>query len=69
MLEPRKAAVGFDERELLELARIIADGDEKEALAFPRESVYRKVVRSQQGRLKSHLDTAGDPVDRFRQGR
>jgi len=49
--------------------RIITDGDEKEALIFLRKSVYNKVSRSQQGKLKSHLDTGGEPVERFKTGR
>ena len=56
MLEIRKTAVALDEEELLELQRIIIDRDEKEALLFLKKSVYDKVARSQQGRLKSHLD-------------
>jgi len=34
MLEIRKTAVSFDERDLLELERIVTDGDEREALGF-----------------------------------
>ena len=68
MLEIRKAAIAFDEKELLELERIITDGDEKEALMFLKKSVYDKITRSQQGKLKSHLDTGVNPVERFRRG-
>lgn len=66
MLEIRKAAIAFDENELLQLERIVTDRDEKEALRFLKKAVYDKIVRSQQGRLKSHLDTGGDVVERFR---
>ena len=69
MLEIRKTAIALQEEELLELVRIITDGDEKEALIFLRKSVYNKVSRSQQGKLKSHLDTGGEPVERFKTGR
>ena len=65
MLEIRKTAVGLDEKELLELERIITDGDEKEALVFLKKAVYDKVARSQQGKLKSHLDTGVNPVKGF----
>jgi len=65
MLEIKKTAISLDEKELLELERIITDGDEKEALRFLKKAVYEKVERSQQGRLKSHLDTGGNPVERF----
>jgi hypothetical protein len=67
MLEIRKTAIAFEEEELLELEQIIVDRDEKEALIFLKKSVYDKVVHSQQGKLKSHLDAGGDPVKRFRQ--
>ena len=66
MLEIRKTAISLDEQELLELERIITDGEEKEALIFLKKSVYEKIVRSQKGKLKSHLDTGGDPVERFK---
>ena len=66
MLEIRKAVITLDERELIELERIIADNEGKDALMFLKKSVYDRIVHSQQGRLKSHLDTGGDPVDKFR---
>lgn len=66
MLEIRKTAIALDEKELLELERIITDGDEKEALRFLKKIVYDRVARSQQGRLKSHLDTGGDVVEKFK---
>ena len=68
MLEIRKTAISLDEAELLELERIVTDREEKEALVFLKKSVYEKVVRSQKGKLKSHLDTGGDPVERFKNG-
>jgi hypothetical protein len=66
MLEIRRTAIGLDEKELLQLERIITDGDEKGALRFLKKIVYDKVARSQQGRLKSHLDTGGDVVEKFK---
>jgi len=69
MLEIRKAAIAFDEKDLLELERIVIDGDEEGALSFLKKSVYDKVSRSQQGKLKSHLDTSGDPVEKFKKMR
>jgi len=68
MLEIRKAAIAFDENNLLELERIVIDGDEKGALSFLRKAVYDKIARSQQGKLKSHLDTSDSPVERFIKG-
>ena len=65
MLEIRKTAVAFDENDLLELERIVIDADEKGALLFLRKAVYNKITHSQQGKLKSHLDTGDNPVERF----
>jgi len=64
MLEIRKTVVSLDERDLIELERIITDADEKEALRFLKKSVYERIAHSQQGKLKSHLDTA-NPVEGF----
>ena len=66
MLEIRKAVITLDEKEIMELQRIITDNEEKDALKFLRKSVYDQIAHSQQGRLKSHLDTSSDPVDSFR---
>ena len=67
MLEIRKTAVSFDERDLMELERIVTDGDGKEALKFIKKSVYERILHSQQGRLKSHLD-GKNPVEGFIKG-
>jgi hypothetical protein len=69
MLEIRKTAVSLDEGDLMELERIVTDGDEKEALRFVRKSIYDRIVHAQQGRLKSHLHGGGNPVERFRTGK
>ena len=47
MLEIKRAAIGLDEKELLELERITTDGDEKEALRFLRKKVYDRIEHSQ----------------------
>ena len=65
MLGIRKTAVSFDEQDLMELERIVTDRDEKEALRFVKKSIYDRILHSQQGRLKSHLDTGGDPTRNF----
>jgi hypothetical protein len=65
MLEIKRTAIGLDETELLELERIVIDGDEKGALLFLRKAVYNKITLSQQGKLKSHLDTGANPVQGF----
>jgi DNA replicative helicase MCM subunit Mcm2 (Cdc46/Mcm family) len=64
MLEIRKTAVSFDEGDLMELERIVTDADAKEALKFVKRSIYDRILHSQQGRLKSHLDTA-NPAEEF----
>ena len=64
MLEIRKAAVSFDEREVMELERIVTDGDKEEALKFLKKSIYDRIAHAQQGKLKSHLDAAS-PVEGF----
>jgi hypothetical protein len=65
MLEIKKTAVSFDEGDLMALERIMTDGDEKEALRFLKKSIYDRIVRSQTGQLKSHLDSSGDTVGQF----
>jgi len=50
MLDIRKTAIALEEEELLELEQIIADRDEKEALAFLKKSVYDKIMASQKVR-------------------
>ena len=67
MLEIRKTAVSFDERDLMELERIITDAGEKKALRFLKKCVYDRIAHAQQGRLKSHLDST-NPVEGFIQG-
>ena len=64
MLEIRKTAVSFDEGDLIELERIVTDGDEKEALRCIKRSIYDRILHSRQGRLKSHLDVA-NPLEGF----
>jgi hypothetical protein len=66
MLEIRKTAVSLDERDLMELERIVMDDNEKEALMFIKKSIYNCIVHAQQGRLKSHLDT-GNSVEAFKE--
>lgn len=68
MLEIKKAAVSFDEKDMMELEMIVTDADEKEALNFLKKCVYNRILHYQQDKLKSHLDTA-DPVAGFIQQR
>ena len=65
MLEIRKTAVSFNEQDLMELERIVTDSDEKEAFLFLKKCIYDRILHSQQGRLKSHLDST-NPVEGFK---
>jgi hypothetical protein len=62
MLEIAKKVVTLDPEEVLELERIITDADQKGAYLFVKKAVYGKLVRSQESRLKSHLDGHKDPA-------
>jgi hypothetical protein len=64
MLEIKRTAVSFDEQDILELERIVTDSDNKEAFRFVKKAIYDRILHSQQGRLKSHLDAA-NPVEGF----
>ena len=66
MLEIKKSVVALDEEDVMELERIVTDNDEKEALRFVKRSIYDRILHSQQGRLKSHLDAA-NPIEGFTQ--
>ncbi len=66
MLELKKTGIALDEKELMKLEEIITDQDEAEALEFLKRAVYNKIAKGQQGRLRSHLDTRGDPVEGFK---
>ena len=60
----RKPLSPLDEQDVMALERIITDADEKGALLFLKKSIYDRILYSQQGRLKSHLDAA-NPVEGF----
>ena len=65
MLEIRKTAVAFDEKDLMELERIMVDYDKNDSIRFLKKCVYDRILYSQQGRLKSHLDLNANPVEGF----
>jgi len=69
MIEIRKTEIALEEHELIELERIVTDGDEKETLIFIRKTIYSKVARSQGAKLKSHLYSGGNTVEKFKQGK
>ena len=49
VLEIKKTAVSFQETDLMELERIITDGDKDEALRFLKKTVYDRIAHSQTG--------------------
>ena len=66
MLEIKKTAIALDETDLVEIERIIIDSDRDEALRFLKKSIYEKIAYSQQGKLKSHLNGEGNPLQQFK---
>lgn len=65
MLEMTKKAVPLEPQDLMELERIIIDEDHEGAFLFLKKNIYRKLVSSQDNRLKSHLDGCHDPASSF----
>ena len=65
MLEIKKSAIPITPEELIELERIIMDEDREAAYLFLKKNVYRKIEKSQEGRLKSHLNGDADPITSF----
>lgn len=66
MLEVRKTVPCVEGSELIELQRIIIDDDREAALRFLRKSVYEKIMHSQPGKLKSHMEGESHPAERFK---
>jgi hypothetical protein len=65
MLEITKKAIALEPQDLMELERIIIDEDHEGAFLFLKKNIYRKLVSSQDNRLKSHLDGCHDPASTF----
>ena len=65
MLSITHKVLDLEPAEVLELERIMTDGDREGAYAFLKKSVYRKLLGSQENRLKSHLDGENDPAASF----
>ncbi len=65
MLELKKVAISLEAQELMELERIMIDSDEKAAFLYLKKIVYDRIIKSQKGKLKSHLDSGNNPVDGF----
>jgi hypothetical protein len=52
MMEASREAVAFEPQEIMELAQIVIDEDEKAALVFLREHVYKRIASTQAMRLE-----------------
>jgi hypothetical protein len=65
MLEIKNTVLNLEENELIDLERILLDNDKEEALRFLKRSIYDKILHSQQGKLKSHLE-GDDSVSKFK---
>ena len=65
MLAIKRQVTALEPEEVMELERIITDDDQPAALTFLKKSVYRKLLGSQENRLKSHLDGDRDPATSF----
>ncbi len=67
MLEIKRKALSLEPEEIMEIERIITDEDKDEALKFLRRNIYRRLLASQENRLKSHLDGEQDPAGSFKE--
>jgi hypothetical protein len=52
MLEAKREAVALEPQEIMELAQIVIDGDEKAALLFLKERIYKRIASTQAMRLE-----------------
>ena len=65
MLEIARKTLTLKPQEVIELERIITDEDGEGAYVFLKKNIYRKLLTSQENRLKSHLNGHTDPVSSF----
>ena len=54
MLAITKRTISLEPEEVLELERIITDEDAAGAYGFFKKNIYRKLISSQENRLKSY---------------
>jgi hypothetical protein len=55
----------YGPNDIIALRRAALDADREGAFAFLKKLVYRKLLGSQENRLKSHLDGCVDPAGSF----
>lgn len=65
MLEITRKVVTLESEEVMELERIITDEDKESAYLFLKKCIQRKLLSSQENRLKSHLDGEKDSQGSF----
>jgi hypothetical protein len=65
MLSITRKALTLEPEEVIELERIITDEDKEEALRFLKKHVYKKLLTSQEDRLKCHLNGEKEPAESF----
>ena len=65
MLNITRKSLTLEPEEVMELERIITDEDREAAFQFIRKVIYRRLVGSQENRLKCHLDGEADPAESF----
>lgn len=67
MLTMTKKTLSLEPEEVMELERIITDEDSNAAFSYLKKNIYRKLLSSQENRLKSHLDGESDPAGSFKE--
>jgi hypothetical protein len=65
MLNITKKVMSLEPEDVMELERIITDEDREGAYNFLTKVIYRRLLNSQENRLKSHLDGDRDPAGSF----
>ena len=67
MLEITRKALTLEPQEVMELEGIMTDEDREGAYLFLKRCIYRRLLSSQEDRLKSHLDGDRDPSGSFKE--
>jgi len=65
MLKITRKVLTLESEEVMELERIITDEDKESAYLFLKKCIRRKLLSSQENRLKSHLDGEKDSQGSF----
>ncbi|MCL6582389.1 MAG: hypothetical protein K6U11_02010 [bacterium] len=65
MLEITRKVLTLEPEDVIELERIITDEDKEGAYLFLKKCIERKLLSSQENKLKCHLDGEVDPQGSF----